>query len=60
MPAEEVEESIIVVGSIEEGPVHSVKNRFKLLKRTLVRWAALFYMYGIKRKDIFIAFRANK
>jgi hypothetical protein len=25
-----------------------------------VRWAALFYLYGIKRKDIFIAFRANK
>jgi hypothetical protein len=37
-----------------------VKYRFKLLKNTLVRWAAMFYIYGIKRQNIFLAFKANK
>lgn len=31
-----------------------------LLKKTLVRWAALFYIYGIRKSDIFIAFRNKK
>jgi len=36
---------------------HSVKFRFALLKKTLVRWAALFYIYGIQKNDIFVAFK---
>lgn len=31
-----------------------------MLKRTLVRWAALFYIYGINKNDIFTAFKVNK
>jgi hypothetical protein len=37
-----------------------VRYRFSLLRKTLVKWAALFYIYGIHKEDIFLAFRANK
>lgn len=43
-----------------EGPIHSVKNWFKLLRKTLVKWAALYYIYGIERSSIFLAFRAKR
>ena len=37
-----------------------VKYHFQLLRKTLVKWSALYHIYGINRVDIFIAFRVNK
>ena len=38
----------------------SVKSRFQLLRRTLVKWAALSYIYGIEKNNIYMAFRGNR
>lgn len=43
----------------EEGPRHSVGAHFALLKVTLVKWAALFYIYNIQRAHIFLAFKPS-
>lgn len=37
-----------------------MKHRFQILKKTLVKWAALFYVYGISKENIFSAFRINR
>ncbi len=37
----------------------SIKHRFRLLKTILVRWATLAYIHGIKKANIFLAFKAN-
>lgn len=42
-----------------DGPRHSVRSHFALLKLTLVKWAALFYIYNIKRAHIFLAFKPS-
>ena len=43
-----------------EDYLYVVNYRYQLLKKTLVRWAALFYIYGINRDDIFLAFKINR
>ena len=43
----------------ENGSRHSVGARFALLKVTLVKWAALFYIYNIQRAHIFLAFKPS-
>lgn len=43
----------------EDAPRHSVGAHFALLKVTLVKWAALFYIYNIQRAHIFIAFKPS-
>ncbi len=44
----------------EKSHLNAARYRFQLLKKTLVRWAALFYVYGIQKIDIFMAFRTNR
>ena len=43
----------------EDGPRHTVRAHFALLKVTLVKWAALFYIYNIQRAHIFLAFKPS-
>lgn len=40
--------------------ISAVKYRFQLLRKTLVKWAALFYIYGVNKDDIFTAFKVNR